>query len=91
MGEIVECHSDYTYAERPVALTWEGSRLEITEITAQWRTPDEKRFQVRTIDGQKFELSYREAAHETQSGKSEHGCPGILPGPGWQIHPFQEK
>ena len=66
MAEFVECHSDYTYAERPIALTWDGRRLEIIKILAQGRTPDEKRFRVRTSDGQEFELSYREAADEWQ-------------------------
>jgi hypothetical protein len=66
MGELVECHSDYTYAEKPVALTWEGRRLEIVEILAQWRTPDEKRFRVCTSDGREFELSYHEATSEWQ-------------------------
>ena len=66
MAEFVECHSDYTYAERPIALTWDGQRLEIVKILAQWRTPDEKHFRVRTSDGQEFELSYREAANEWQ-------------------------
>jgi hypothetical protein len=69
MGELVECHSDTTYAEKPVALTWEGRRLEIVHILAQWRTPDERRFRVRTNDGREFELSYHEATNEyPQSG-----------------------
>jgi hypothetical protein len=72
MGELVECHSDYTYAEKPVALTWEGRRLEIVEILAQWRTPEEKRFRVRTSDGQGFELSYREATSEYPDKTSGH-------------------
>jgi hypothetical protein len=66
MAEFVECHSDYTYAERPTALTWDGRRLEIVKILTQSRTPDEKRFRVRTSDGQEFELSYREAVNEWQ-------------------------
>ena len=66
MAEFVECHSDYTYAERPVALTWDGQRLEIVKILAQRRTPDEKRFRVRTSDGQEFELSYHETVNEWQ-------------------------
>ena len=40
MGELVECHSGFTYAERPVALTWEGQRLEITRILAEWHSPE---------------------------------------------------
>ena len=66
MNEMVECHSDYAYAEKPVALMWEGQRLEIAEILAQWRIPDEKHFRVRTGDGQVFELSYNEASGEWQ-------------------------
>jgi hypothetical protein len=64
MGELVECHSGFTYADKPIALTWEGRRLEIVGIPAQWRTPDERHFRVRTSNGQDFELSYREAANE---------------------------
>jgi hypothetical protein len=66
MSELVECHSGFTYADKPVALTWEGLRLEIVDIPAQWRTPDERHFRVRTSNGQDFELSYREAANEWQ-------------------------
>ena len=64
--EIVECHSSSAYDERPIALTWEGQRLEIIEILADWRTPDEHRFRVRTSDLRTFELAYRAAEHEWQ-------------------------
>jgi hypothetical protein len=60
MGELVECHSDYAYAVRPVALTWQGRRLEVDAVLAEWRNPDEKCFRVRTKDGRDFRLSYRE-------------------------------
>ena len=66
MGELVECHSGFTYADKPVALTWESQRLEITEITAQWRSPGMRHFRVRTSNGEGFELSYREADSEWQ-------------------------
>jgi putative sterol carrier protein len=59
MADIVECHSESEYAEQPVALTWDGQRLEVAEIVARWRTPGEKRFRVRASDGQAFELAYR--------------------------------
>jgi hypothetical protein len=62
MSEIVECHSGYAYAEKPVALTFLGQRLEVAEILAQGRTPEEKWFRVRTSDGQTFQLSYREVS-----------------------------
>ena len=32
--DIVECHSDYEYAQRTIALRWEGQRLEIGVIEA---------------------------------------------------------
>lgn len=76
MAELVECHSGYTYAERPTAFTWQGQRHIITEILSQGRTPHAKAFRVRTKDGQVFELSCVEAGDE---GLSEHE---------WHIHPF---
>jgi hypothetical protein len=66
MGEPVECHSGFTYAEKPVALTWENRRLEIITIPAQWRSPERRHFRVRTSNGQDFELSYGEADNEWQ-------------------------
>jgi hypothetical protein len=66
MGELVECHSGFTYADKPIALTWASQRLEITAITAQWRSPQARHFRVRTSNGQEFELSYREADNEWQ-------------------------
>jgi len=58
--ETVECRSDHEYADRPLALMWNGKRLEIAEILARWRGPGEKGFRVKTADGQAFELTYRE-------------------------------
>jgi hypothetical protein len=63
-GPLVECHSGYEYAERPVALYWEGQRLEIDQVEAQWRIPGGKRFRVRARDGQIFELFYGELYDE---------------------------
>jgi hypothetical protein len=62
--ELVECHSGYTYAERPVALRWQGWRLEVEAVEAEWRIPGGKRFLVRTRDGQQFELFYGEMYDE---------------------------
>jgi hypothetical protein len=66
MGELVECHSGFTYADRPVALTWEDRRLEITSILDEWRTPEEHLFRVRTTDGREFELAYSQAMDKWQ-------------------------
>ncbi len=61
---LVECHSGYAYAERPVALRWEGQRLEIERVEAEWRAPGGKQFRVRTRDGRSFELFYEEILEE---------------------------
>jgi hypothetical protein len=66
MSDLVECHSGFAYADRPVALTWEGQRLEISQILAEWLTPEEKHFRVRTTDGREFELAYSPAMDEWQ-------------------------
>lgn len=55
---LVECHSGSEYAERPIALYWDGERLEIEAVEQQWRTPAEKWFRVRTPGGRVFELGY---------------------------------
>jgi len=62
--DTVECRSDSEYAERPLALTWNGQRHEIAEILARWRTPDEKGFRIITTNGWIFELIYREGPDE---------------------------
>ncbi len=67
----VECLSDSIYAERPIALTWEGRRLEITEILARWRTPRERCFRVRTRDQAVFDLTLDET-----DGWHIHPIPG---------------
>jgi hypothetical protein len=62
--EPVECHSGYTYAERPIALHWEGERLAIAAVEAAWRVPGGRRFRVRTDDGRHFDLFYGELYDE---------------------------
>jgi hypothetical protein len=69
MSAIVECHSGYDYADKPVALTYLDRRLEIVSILAQGRTPDEKWFRVRTGDGQLFRLSCATESGEWQIQK----------------------
>lgn len=58
MDVLVECHSGYAYAERPVAFEWQRERFEIKAIIAEWQTPDSKHFQVSTFDEQIFDLVY---------------------------------
>jgi hypothetical protein len=64
MADLVECHSGYEYAERPTALWWEGKRLEVAEVEAQWRISGGKKFRVRTLAGRVFELLYVELYDE---------------------------
>jgi hypothetical protein len=54
----VECYSGARYAERPVALTWNGERLSIEAIERAWQTPDGIAFTVRIAGGGHFELIY---------------------------------
>ena len=64
--DMVECRSDSEYAERPLALTWQGRRYEVAEILSRWHGPGEKGFLVKTADGPAFDLTYREIADEWQ-------------------------
>ena len=64
MGALVECRSDWSYAQRPLAFQWEGQRRVIEEISATKRTPDGMRFVVRTNEGETFELSYDESTDQ---------------------------
>lgn len=62
--ELVECHSGYEYAERPIAIHWEGERLEVDVIEERWRIPGGKCFRIRVRDGRRFELFYGELYDE---------------------------
>jgi hypothetical protein len=62
--ELVECHSGYEYAERPTAVWWQGERLEVEAVEAQWRIAGGKKFRVRVRTGQVFELLYVELYDE---------------------------
>ncbi len=64
MAELVECHSGFEYAERPVAVWWQGRRLAVAAVEAEWRISGGKKFRVRTDDGQLFELLYVELYDE---------------------------
>lgn len=57
---LVECHSEYQYAERPIAFSWEGERVVVTEIVAQWRSPRGVHFKVLSDTQGIFDLSYLE-------------------------------
>lgn len=64
LNGAVECHSGHAYADRPIALHWQGERLEIVAVEAEWRTPDGHFFRVRATGERKFELFYSELKDE---------------------------
>ena len=60
----VKCYSGYTYAQRPLSFTWQGSEYEVENIEKEWQGPRERWFLVRTGDNKCFQLCYNEAQDE---------------------------
>lgn len=58
MSDLVECRSDYEYAQRPVAFYWQGQRLEIDEVLSQAVSPSGYTFRVQSKEHGIFELDY---------------------------------
>lgn len=58
MSDLVECHSGFTYADRPKALIWQGIRRDIAEVLHSWHVPAGKQFRVRCTDGSVFLLTF---------------------------------
>lgn len=58
MKQVVECYSGATYAERPMAVHWQGQRLDVEQVLRSWRTPDGPGFEVIVTGGQKLRLVY---------------------------------
>lgn len=63
-SDKVEFLSGQTYADRPIAIVWEGRRLPIQSIEARWRFPGGRRFLIKTADERLFELNYLEVEDE---------------------------
>ena len=66
MADLVECHSGFTYADRPTAFRWQGERLEVARVLQSWLTPTSKCFHVRTTDDRTFELTYEPDSDQWQ-------------------------
>jgi hypothetical protein len=60
VAELVECRSDWAYAQRPLAFTWQGRRRTVQEVITGERTPTGIDFLVRTNEDELFTLSYNE-------------------------------
>lgn len=58
MENRVVCRSEYQYEQTPTAIVWDGQRLEIDAILAEWRSPQGKGFRVQTGGAGMFELFY---------------------------------
>ncbi len=58
----VECYSGFEYPERPLAVIWQGERLEVDEILESKRTPKGKTFRVTVKNGLVFVLEYDQHA-----------------------------
>lgn len=58
MADLVECRSDFEYAQRPVAFYWKGQRLEVIDLLSQIQTPAGYAFRVRSEELGIFELNY---------------------------------
>lgn len=65
----VECYAGSSYPQRPRAVEWQGERLIVDRIEAQWRQPEGFGFRVSTTDGQVLELFYF-AAQDVWQGKA---------------------
>ena len=56
--DSVSCYSGSSYAERPQRFTWQQQEYCIERILSTSRTPDRKRFHVRTDQAENFILDY---------------------------------
>jgi hypothetical protein len=57
---IVFCRSEDSYPQKPVALIWDGVRLEVETIFSRSRMPDGMQFKVKATGDRSFKLYYQE-------------------------------
>jgi hypothetical protein len=58
LASPVSCYSGLEYAGRPRSFEWQGKRLVVAAVEAEWRAPDSKRFRVLTTGERRFDLVY---------------------------------
>jgi len=56
----VECQSGYSHCDHPTAIIWEGKRLAVKNIEAEWREPDIKYYRILTEDCIRLEIQFNE-------------------------------
>jgi len=59
MQSLVNCRSESTYAQRPIAIFWEGQRLPVARVLAEWHTPQGRVFRLLTEDEWVFTATYQ--------------------------------
>ena len=74
----VGCYSGSTYAERPVAVHWQGERLVVEQVRCSWRTPNGPGFDVLVADGRRFRLSYDESCDSWQVTTADETAPTMI-------------
>jgi hypothetical protein len=57
---LVECRSEFTYAQQPVRFLWQDIWCEVESILDQWKSPQSSCFRVMTTTKVIYELYYLE-------------------------------
>ena len=57
----VECRSEHTYAQQPVAVWWQGQRLAVEALESEWLTPRGRAFRLRCAQNLCFVAAYDQA------------------------------
>lgn len=60
MKTVVQCHSAFRYAEKPISFQWEACKYKVKQIIAEWKTEPGYHFIVITNTEHVFELNYDE-------------------------------
>jgi hypothetical protein len=66
MSDIVHCHSEFRYAERPVSFNYAGQTYQIRQLLAQWKTDSGYRFVILTEEKSLYQLLYDEQVETWQ-------------------------
>ena len=56
-GKVI-CYSGHTYAQRPLAFSWQGEEYSVSAVVTEEHTPRGKKFLVKTEGGEFFNLDY---------------------------------
>lgn len=56
----VECYSGSRDAERPIAVHWQGQRLDVVQVLRSWRTPNGPAFEVLVASDHRLRLELDE-------------------------------